>query len=390
MIPDIREKYNTGFNQSGYDKFIDDIQKSTGGLLDFKICETPLFIDKSFNEKLISACDEIIGQLTLPEFTQHSANSVPVGLHVPYESDHPLFLQIDFGIVRQDGDFIPQLIELQGFPSLYAYQSFLDEMVRKHLWIPEGFDTFYNDLDHKKYSELLSSVILNDHDPNEVILLEIDPWNQKTKIDFFLTAQMTGISVIDLLDVKKERDKLFYEKNGKKIRIKRVYNRVIFDELSRKEISPNFNFTDDLDIEWAGHPNWFFKVSKHTLPYLKSIYSPESFFLDKINLKEIQVSDFVLKPLYSFAGSGVNIDPDIDTLLSIKDKKNYILQKKVSYEPVIETPDGFSKAEIRMMFIWKDKPTLVNNLLRTSKGKMMGVDFNKGKTWIGSNIVYHP
>ena len=99
---------------------------------------------------------------------------------------------------------------------------------------------------------------------------------------------------------------------------------------------------------------------------------------------------FVLKPLFSFAGLGVEVDVTKDILDKVVDKSNYILQEKVEYAPLIETPDEYAKVEIRLMFLWDDKPILTTNLIRTSKGKMMGVDFNKNKTWVGSNIAYHP
>jgi hypothetical protein len=100
--------------------------------------------------------------------------------------------------------------------------------------------------------------------------------------------------------------------------------------------------------------------------------------------------------LYSFAGEGVEVDVTKEMLDKITSSSNlpagqdYILQKKIEYAPLVETPDGFAKAEIRMMFIWNDKPLLVNNLVRMSKGKMMGVAFNKDKTWVGSSLAYHP
>ena len=101
------------------------------------------------------------------------------------------------------------------------------------------------------------------------------------------------------------------------------------------------------------------------------------------------LDNYVLKPLYSFAGSGVIIDLNKDILNKITDKENYILQEKINYKPVISTPEGKSKMEIRLMYIWDKEPVLVHNLVRLSKGKMIGVDFNKNKTWVGSSIAFH-
>ena len=78
---------------------------------------------------------------------------------------------------------------------------------------------------------------------------------------------------------------------------------------------------------------------------------------------------------------------------ALANPEHYILQEKVDYEPLVATPDGGAKAEVRMMFVWgegEERPQLVNNLVRMSKGAMMGVDFNKDKTWIGASHAYHP
>lgn len=391
MIEEIRDKFNNNFSQTDYDNFINDIQQRTGGLLDFKICETPLFTDAVLTKKLIDASYDILSQLRTKEFLEHSKSAVPPDLNVPNENDHPTFLQIDFGIAKTDsGELIPQVIELQGFPSLYAYQAFLDQMLRKHFDIPNNLTTYFNNYDFQSFREKLCSVLLGNADHENVILLEIEPDKQKTRIDFHLTKEYCRIETVCLTDVIKKNNKLFYEKDGELIKIDRIYNRLIFDELIKKGIKYNFDFRDDLDVEWVGHPNWFFKISKHTLPFLKSEYAPDCYFLNEIEKYPEDLENYVLKPLYSFAGSGVIVDVKKEILDSIDSKENYILQRKVNYEPIIKTPDGYSKAEIRMMFLWDDEPILLNNLLRTSKGKMMGVDYNKNKTWIGSSIVYHP
>ncbi len=391
MIKEIRDNYNETFDQQNYDNFIADIQHVTGGLLDFRVCETPLFINKELTDRLVEASYEIVDEVKTDEFKKYSNNAVPDELNVPNENDHPYFLQIDFGITKNEkGEFFPQVIELQGFPSLYAYQAFLDKMDRKHFPIPDNFTTYFNGYKFDSYVKKLKSVLVGNADPENVILLELEPEKQKTRIDFHFTKEYTGVETVCLTKVIKEGKQLFYKKNNRLIKIDRIYNRVIFDELTKKGTKYNFDFRDELDVEWVGHPNWFFRISKHTLPYLKSKYAPECYFLNELEYYPDDLNNFVLKPLFSFAGSGVIVDVTKETLDSITDKNNFILQRKVDYTPIIRTPDGYSKAEIRMMFLWDEEPVLVNNLLRTSKGKMMGVDFNKNQTWIGSNIVYHP
>lgn len=387
MIPEVREKYNSAFTQQKFQNFLNDIWQYTSGEIDFRICETPLFIDDDLNKKLIEAANEIISSICSKEFRENSHLGLPDKYRVSNESENPLFLQIDFGITKnQSGEFIPKLIELQGFASLYMYQAFLSKMYLKHFEIGNEFTSFYSGFNYNSYEDYFRKIILGDSDPENVILLEIDPLIQKTRIDFYLTVENTGLSIVDIRDIVVKKNKLYYKKGGREIPVDRIYNRVIFDELERKNIEINFDMNADLDVIWLGHPNWFFKISKHSLPMIKSKYAPNCFYLDQLNHYPDNLENYVLKPLYSFAGSGVEVDVSKEMLINIKDRQNYILQEKVEYAPLISTPEGYSKAEIRLMYLWDKKPLLVNNLLRTGRGKMMGVDYNKGFNWIGASI----
>jgi hypothetical protein len=389
MIPEIRKKFNENFSEKIYQEFLAELNSILKYPTDFRVCETPLFLSGELTNELYKACDDIIAQIQEKEFLGKSESAIPEHLKIPNDFEHPPFLQLDFAITKNGNEYIPKLIELQAFPSLYGYQVYLDEVIRKHFKIPEGFKSYFNSYDKKSYQTLLTKLIVGDHDPENVILMEIEPEKQKTRIDFAATEELTGITTVCLTKIIKRGKKLYYKKGGKEIEIKRIYNRVIFDELERKKISFDFNLKSEIDVEWAGHPNWFFKISKFSLPLLKGNYAPICYYLNDLKTYPDNLEDFVLKPLFSFAGLGVEVDIDHSKLNSIKDKNNYILQQKVEYAPLIETPDGYSKVEIRMMFLWDKKPVLVNNLIRTSKGKMMGVDFNKNKTWIGSSIAYH-
>ncbi|MBA4406304.1 hypothetical protein C0389_03420 [bacterium] len=391
MIPAIRDKFNSEYTLQNYEAHLNSIWRWTKGVHDFRICETPLFIDQSISTKLQEASYEIAACLQTEEFIRNSSHAIPKDLFVPDEDSHPLFLQIDFAITRNEkNEFLPQLIELQGFPSLYMFQSELDRTNRKYYNIPDGYTTYFSGLEFESYIDLMKKAMVGNHQSENVILLEIKPDKQKTRIDFYITKELIGIESVCLTEVSQKGKKLFYKKNGREIPIYRIYNRVIFDELHRKSVKSGFDFHEELDVEWAGHPNWFFRISKHSLPLIKSQYAPQCYYLNELDQYPSDLGNYVLKPLYSFAGAGVIVDLKKDSLDKIEKRENYILQRKVEYAPLIKTPDEYSRAEIRMMFIWFDKPMLVNNLLRTSKGKMMGVDFNKGKTWVGSNIVYHP
>jgi hypothetical protein len=177
------------------------------------------------------------------------------------------------------------------------------------------------------------------------------------------------------------------------VEIRRIYNRVIIDEFARKEARANFDFRDELDVEWVGHPNWYFRMSKFSLPFLKHRTVPRAWFLDQLSEYPEDLDKFVLKPLFSFAGSGVKVSvtrEDLDAVPA-SERSDYLLQEKVNYAPVIETPDEPSKVEIRLMFVWPAgaaEPVAVTTLTRLSKGAMMGVDFNKNKTWVGSSCGF--
>jgi hypothetical protein len=391
MIPEIRKKYNGNFNQKIYEEFINDLKTFTYYPIDFRVSETPLFLDSALTTKFLEASDDLLNQLNDESFKIRSDSAIPENLRVPNEDSRPQFLCLDFAITKdEEGGFTPKLIELQGFPSLFSYQYYLDKIVRKHFDIPRNFSSFFNGLDGEKYINLLRKVILADKDPKNVILLEIDPPQQKTRVDFACTEELVGIKTVNLSDVQKRGNRLYYNDNDKEIPIERIYNRVIYDELNRKDFKYSFNFRDELNVDWAGHPNWFFKISKYSLPFLKGKYSPRCYFLNELEKYPDDLSQFVLKPLFSFAGLGVEVDVTKEMLDKVSDRTNYTLQEKVEYAPLIETLDGFAKVEVRLMFLWDDKPLLATNLVRTSKGKMMGVDFNKNKTWVGSNLAYHP
>ncbi|MCC6255789.1 MAG: hypothetical protein IT276_12810 [Ignavibacteriaceae bacterium] len=393
MIPEIRKKFNNDFSEKVYHDFLDDLNSILKYPTGFRVCETPLFLSHELTNELIKACEDVISQIKTEEFIKRSEAAIPQHLKVPNDFDHPPFLQLDFAITKSEDRFLPKLIELQAFPSLYGYQVYLNETIRKYFDIPVGFNSYFSGLNKTAYRALLTKLIIGNCDPENVILLEIEPEKQKTRIDFAATEELTGVTTVCLSKIKKRGKKIFYSKDGREIQVKRIYNRVIFDELERKNLKFDFDFRDEIEAEWVGHPNWFFKISKFSLPMLKGNYVPDCYFLNELDKYPKNLNDFVLKPLFSFAGLGVDVDVTKEKLDAIAIRNNYILQQKVNYAPLLETPDGYSKTEIRMMFLWEnknEKPLLVNNLIRTSKGKMMGVDFNKNQTWIGSSIAYHP
>ncbi len=390
-----RARFNAAFTQEKYEAFKKYMATAYNHEPHFRLAETPVFIPNDIRDKLIEACTEISETLIKPDFkalTHEAIMNSP--LQVPNEDNHTRFLQMDFGICESaDGEILPQLIEIQGFPSLYFFQELLYQAYKKNFDIPSELTSHFGGLNSESYTELLRKVIVGDENPENVILLEIEPEKQTTSIDFYVAEALLGIKVLCLSKMQKRDRNLFYLNDaGQEVPIKRIFNRVIFDELTqRDDLKRTFYFKDVVDVVWVGHPNWFFRISKFTMPLIRSRYAPDCFYLDKLTAYPDDLENYVLKPLYSFAGLGVKLHITAPELDAITDRENYILQKKVTYAPLIETPSGPAKFEIRMMMIWEegaDRPRIVNNLLRISKGEMVGVRYNKDKDWVGASVGF--
>jgi hypothetical protein len=393
MVPEIRRAYNAQFTQQRYEEMLRDLERDAGSPVDFRVSETPIFLSESLTRELIAAAHEVLETVTSEEYLRQADRAVPPHLKVPGDEGHTVFFQVDFAIVREDnGELSPRLIELQGFPSLYGFQWLIEKEFRSHFpAIPDDWLPYFEGLTSETYPDVLREVIVADADPENVVLLEIDPEHQKTRIDFHITRKLLGIPIVDAREVIERNGRLFYPRDGREVPIHRIYNRVIFDEVERKGLDLSHIFHRDLGgVTWVGHPNWYLKISKFSLPFIHSRYCPPTWFVSDLKELPADLENYVLKPLFSFAGLGVELGPSPERLRSLPDPENFILQRRVDYAPVVETLDEPAKAEVRMMFVWKDRPRLINNLVRMSKGKMMGVDFNKEKTWIGGCLAYHP
>jgi len=391
MIPSYRHDFNSRFTPDKYERLQREMTSRCGMKVPFALCETPCF----FPDGLVALMGEdgkaLIRQLVEnPEYRARSEASIPAEFRVPNEAAHPMFIQVDFGLVRDAaGELQPKLVELQAFPSLYAYQPVLAQTYMDVFGLDPKLRYFLSGLDSAGYKRLLQDAIVAGHDPANVVLMEVHPEEQKTRPDFLLTEKLLGIRTVCITKIRKQGRRLFYEEAGKQVPIERIYNRTIVDELERKGIVPPFDFRDDLDVEWAGHPNWYFRISKYSIPYLKHPSVPRTWFLDQLKEVPADLENFVLKPLYSFAGLGVVIAPsraDVDAIPAAK-RGEYILQERMNFTPVVETPHGAAKVELRIMYVWLDKLLPVLTIVRMGRGLMMGVDQNKGMKWVGSSAA---
>jgi len=389
MIPPLRESFNSQYKPDKYPELLALLAERCGVSIGFRVSETPCFLPIELLKRMANNGKELIRQLVeSPEYRSRSNESIPPEFLVPNEAPHPMFIQVDFGLVRDaNGELQPKLVELQAFPSLYAYQPVLARTFMDVYGLDKGLQYLLGGLDSASYLTLLRQAIVGGQDPENVILMEIDPQHQKTRPDFLLTEKLLGIRTVDIRAIRKDGSHLYWESDGKRIPIRRIYNRAIVDELERKGAKLGFDFRDDLDVEWAGHPNWYFRISKYSIPNLKHDSVPKTWFLDQLSEVPRDLENYALKPLYSFAGLGVVIAPTKEDIAAVPAERRpqYILQERLHFEPVITTPFGGTKVEVRVMYIWVDELMPVLTILRMGRGLMMGVDHNRNMEWVGSS-----
>lgn len=416
MLPAYRARFDGQFSPLTYAAFLADLQRRVRCPIEFRISETPCFFSGSLMESLSDAAVSMTQSLLDDPVYLAAANAVvPARFRVANSESLPTFVQVDFGLVQYGRAVEARLVELQAFPSLYGFQLALaDAYAREYDLLSDGKLTpFLGGLDRAGYVELLRKVLLGKHDAANVVLLEIEPAKQKTRPDFEVTESLWGVRAIDINDVIVDGRRLFYKRDGSLTRISRIYNRVIPDELERKGLSLPFDYRDDIDVEWLGSPDWFFKISKFSIPHLRHPWVPITRFLDDAieiggapggnrgNTLGAAFADrerWLLKPLFSFAGGGIVFAPTDDEIAAIaeSDRSHFILQERVAFSPVIQTPHGATQAELRIMLVRDDAPGLgsgpaykaVLPLVRMGRGKMMGVDHNKGLSFVGASAAF--
>ena len=404
MIAELRGDFNRRYTDSAYRSLLADLDRITRTEISIRVAETPVFLPRTLLRQMIDAGAAITHQLVNDAgYLKQASATIPASFRVAGQDAHPHFMTVDFGLVHTgegtwQGDpstLAPRLVELQAFPSVFGLQSVLGGLYCKHFALPSTVANYPEGLDETAYWQKLREVIVAGHAPENVILLEVTPEQQKTVPDFHVHQDRLGIRAVDVTSVRQRGRQLFYDRDGVDTPVRRIYNRAIVDEMVRKSVQPGFDLTGDLDVEWAGHPNWYFLISKFSLPHLSHTFVPPSVFLSEWmdgHGRERLSSDrsqWVLKPLFSFAGKGIEFGPSDATLQAIpaEDRGNYLLQQRVSFEPVVATPFGMTQVEVRIMYLWPDKGGLqaVQTLTRLGRGAMMGVDHNRDRQWVGGS-----
>jgi hypothetical protein len=416
MLEPYRSAFNERFTFGKYAELLRLLEERTRTKVEFRVAETPCFFSRELMERLartgIELTEQLLGNV---QYMRDSAAAIPEAYRVPGEDAHPHFMTVDFGLVRDAaGELQPKLVEMQAFPSVYGYQVVLSELYKQVYELDERLSSLFGGMDEAAYWDVLREVIVGRHAPENVVLLEIEPETQKTLPDFHVHEERLGIRTVDIAKVVKQGNRLLYHReDGVLVPIKRIYNRAIVDELMRKGIELPFDYRDELDVEWAGHPNWYFRISKFSIPYLQHPAVPAAVFLDDWYAGKGSDSPqraglagdpgerlpadrerWVFKPLYSFAGKGIQFEPsDVDlAAIPVEERHNYLLQERIRFEPVIRTPEGMTQAEIRILYAWPDegKMTPLTSLVRMGRGLMMGVDHNRDRTWVGGSAAFTP
>lgn len=394
MIPEARAALNAVVSPERHRQVMERMRERIGGEIPFRIAESPLVVPRPLLDEMDAASRELIAALQSNHDYRRAADAtIPGALLYPREDAHPLFACFDYALADVGGRVAPRLTEFQGFPSLMAFQYYLSRDFRDVYGVPEALTFIGGGLGDDGFRALFRAALLGGHAPEDVVLLEVDPWGQGTWPDFRLTERLCpGIAVRCPTDLARRGRTLFYEKDGRAIPVKRIFNRVIWSDLERIQARLGWSFHDDLDFEWAGHPNWFFRYSKLALPWLDHPAVPRARILDRDGRWPPDLHRYVLKPLFSFSGRGVVLDVTREILDAIPagERADYILQEKFEYADAIVGPEFTVRSEVRLMYVWLDSPRLVGLLPRMSRGRLMGCDANRTDPWTGHGVAFWP
>ena len=396
MDPSCRSAFNAAYTDEVFSRYRARLAGIVGQT-SFRLAETPFFVPAVLRERLDAHSRSILALLGEPARIETLRKAIPARFDAPGMDAVASSAQVDFAIVRdENGELDGRIVELQGFPSLYAFTLLQTRVWSETLEALPGmggpFRSTFGGLDDAAAIAHMRAAICGGEDPESVVLLDLDPPEQKTFCDFLATQKLLGIDPVCVTELVREGRRLFHRKAGKLVAIRRIYNRVVFDELEKKGVSLPFSYTDDLDVTWCPHPNWYWVWSKYSLPQLSHPAIPRARLVSDVDETPKDLSRYVLKPLFSFAGTGVVVDVTPEHLARIPkaERSGWLLQEKIDYARDLVTPDGSRVAvEVRVMCLRAPAETSLRpilNLVRLSRGKMHGGDHNKDMKWTGSSV----
>jgi hypothetical protein len=399
MDPRLRPLFNAAFSDAHYQHVLSRLTEWLGPI-PFRVAETPLIIHPELRERLVGDAKDIVAQLSEPALLERLRQAIPARYHAPGMDPLPNCVQVDFALTERPGGGLEgKVVELQAFPSLYALMSVMTdawgEVLNRMPGLEADWTCFVGQERHAAV-DLMARTILAGEDPREVALVDFEPASQKTSPDFWATRRLLGVDPVCVTRLEREGNRLYRRVDGQRVRVKRIYNRMVFDELESRGVEVPFDWRDELDVTWCSHPNWYWVWSKVSLPFLSHPAVPRAHFLSELTELPEDLSRYVLKPLFSYAGGGVVIDvtPEDVARVPAGQRAGWVLQEKIEYAPAIRMPDGNGvKAEVRVMLLRPpEAPTLTPLicLVRLSRGKMLGVDHNKNLTWVGGSVGLWP
>jgi hypothetical protein len=390
-----RPLFNRAWTPALYARYRARLEASLGPI-PFALAETPFFLTPELRDALSRNATEIVQQLSRPELLRQLMKVIPQKYDTPGMDALPNCVQVDFAITPAPaGGLEGKVVELQAFPSGYAMMTYFADAWQAEFQAIPGLEGSWSCFvpPREQGMKLMRDTILGGEEPEAVALVDFEPTLQKTVPDFAATERLFGVESVCATELVKQGRELFRRKAGRLVPVRRIYNRMVFDELEQKGYRLPFEWNEPLDVSWCSHPNWYWPWSKYSLPFLNHPAVPKATFLSELEALPADLSRYVLKPLFSYAGSGVIIDVTPEDIARVPkaQRQGWVLQEKITYAPAIQAPDGLAvKAEVRVMLLRPPQAsslTVAIHLVRFSRGKMLGVDQNKGLTWVGGSVA---
>lgn len=144
MIPELRSSFNANFTSGAYAELLRRLDRQCGGPIQFRVAETPIFLPRNLLDEMANEGAALAQYLIAnPVYLAAARRAIPAGFDVSSQTSHPHFLTADFALVRDAaGELVPRLVEIQAFPSVFAYQAELCVAYRDAFTLPSSLGSF--------------------------------------------------------------------------------------------------------------------------------------------------------------------------------------------------------------------------------------------------------